>query len=188
MGQGNEMNAYLDAMKNYANFSGRSTRSQYWMFTLVYIALFIIGLIIDVALGFNIGSFAARGIATKSGSPIAGLIVFIHLLPSIAILVRRLHDIDKSGWWMLICIIPFGGIVLLVFCCTKSSVGENRFGRPVGIPTSTPSVPTPNSTSFAMTSSSMLERLEKLATLKSSGALDEAEFQKLKSEMLNQTR
>lgn len=87
----------------YFTFSGRASRSEYWFFALLG---FIIGLI--------------------PGLNLLGLVLFI---PSLAVTVRRLHDTDRSGWWMLLALIPLiGGIVLLVFMCLEGTRGPNRFG------------------------------------------------------------
>lgn len=109
------MNWYLDAWKNYVNFQGRARRKAYWMFVLFnLIAVLIVG-VIDGVLGTG-------GIL---GS-IYGLAVF---LPGLALLVRRLHDIGKSGWWVLIGLVPLiGFIVLLVFAVMDSQAGDNEYG------------------------------------------------------------
>ncbi len=115
------MNGFLTALKKYAVFSGRARRSEYWYFVLFYF-LFAIGLaLIDGITGtFN----QASGMGLLSGLLTLGL-----LIPSIAVSIRRLHDTDRSGWWLLIAFIPLiGAIVLLVFCVQDSSPGDNRFG------------------------------------------------------------
>lgn len=96
--------AVKSVFSNYANFSGRARRSEYWYFALF---LLIISLI-----------------------PIVNLIVgLISIIPSIAVSVRRLHDIGKSGWWLLLFLIPIiGYIVLLIWACTDSQPGENQWG------------------------------------------------------------
>jgi uncharacterized membrane protein YhaH (DUF805 family) len=114
---------YLDVLKNkYADFNGRARRSEYW-----YFALFNILCIIPVAL-----------ISSLLGSFGAILIVLAYiaiLVPSIAVLVRRLHDVGKSGWFYFIALIPLiGGIWLLVLLCTDSNPGANEYGpNPKGI-------------------------------------------------------
>lgn len=109
------MEFFLRAYKNYANFQGRDTRRQYWMFCLFFVVAYIVLLII--------------GSVTGTGRIFGLLFVLASLIPSIAIAVRRLHDIDKSGWWYLINLIPLiGGIVLIVFLASKGTVGDNKFG------------------------------------------------------------
>ncbi|KAA9026944.1 DUF805 domain-containing protein [Niallia endozanthoxylica] len=109
------MQWYLKVLKNYVGFQGRATRQEYWMFVLMnFIAVCILS-IVELLLGIP-------GVLTG----IYGLAVF---LPSLAVLVRRLHDIGKSGWWFLISFIPFiGTIVLIVFACQESQSGENQYG------------------------------------------------------------
>ncbi|MGO1118775.1 DUF805 domain-containing protein [Rhodovibrionaceae bacterium A322] len=107
--------------KKYFDFSGRARRKEYWLFQLSYIILGLIGTVLDVGLGLfdpetGFGMFSA----------ILGIALFI---PSLSVSIRRLHDIGKSGWFILLIFIPvIGAIVLLVFFCLKSEDGENRFG------------------------------------------------------------
>ncbi|MFF2844722.1 DUF805 domain-containing protein [Streptomyces sp. NPDC058001] len=108
------MNWYLDVLKKYAVFSGRARRQEYWMFVLFNVIAAIILSIIDAVIGSNI-------------------LIIIYwlgvLVPSLAVAVRRLHDTDKSGWFLLIGLIPFvGGIILLVFMATEGKPNENQYG------------------------------------------------------------
>jgi uncharacterized membrane protein YhaH (DUF805 family) len=116
----NAMNAYMDAMRRYVDFSGRASRSQFWLYVLFYIIIVVIAVVID-ALVFN--SF-------EGGIGVLQLLVaLIHLIPSIAISVRRLHDTDRSGWWIFISLVPLiGAIWLLVLYCLDGTQGNNRFG------------------------------------------------------------
>lgn len=104
--------AYKRFLRNYTNFSGRSTRSDYWY---VVLANFLIGFVI----GF-IG-----------GPPIIGMIYsLVVLIPGIAVFIRRMHDINKSGWWWFISLVPLvGTIILLVFMCTDSVNENNKYGE-----------------------------------------------------------
>ncbi|UWU20930.1 DUF805 domain-containing protein [Rhizobium sp. CB3060] len=166
------MNAYLDGMRKYATFSGRATRSQFWLFTLMFVILDVIGAVLDAAIG--------TGTANGPGA-IAGLVVLVHALPYISVFVRRLHDIDRTGWWYWFGAVPvIGFIVLLVFMCTQSTPGANRYGPPAG------SSPEPALAGGGLASSpAKVEQLEKLASLRASGAIDEAEFQKMKFDVLS---
>src|SRR4051794_17675133 len=109
---------FADAIRSvfskYVGFSGRARRSEFWWFTLFAVILYIVVAIIDAAIG----------------SSILGIIVGLALLlPSLAVTVRRLHDTGRSGWWILIGIIPvIGAIVLLVFECQDSQPGTNAHG------------------------------------------------------------
>jgi uncharacterized membrane protein YhaH (DUF805 family) len=110
------MNWYLKALKKYAAFSGRAQRKEYWYFILFnLIAIFIVG-IIEVAIGADRGALQI-------------LYWLAVLLPGIGVSVRRLHDTNRSGWWLLIAFVPLiGTIVLIVFYCQDSDAGDNRFG------------------------------------------------------------
>ena len=112
---------YLEALKKYAVFSGRSRRAEYWYFVLFNLIVLIVLELIDALLGTY--SFV-QGVGLLSG--IYSLAVII---PSLAVTVRRLHDIDRTGWWILINLIPLvGTIVLLVFAVTDGTPGNNRYG------------------------------------------------------------
>jgi uncharacterized membrane protein YhaH (DUF805 family) len=109
------MNWYLAVMKKYAVFAGRARRQEYWMFVLF-------NAIISVVIG------AIEGIAGSRGA-LGGIYSLAVLLPSLAVSVRRLHDINRSGWWLLISLVPLVGIiVLLVFAVQDSQEGENKYG------------------------------------------------------------
>ena len=115
------MNWYLDVLKKYAVFSGRARRKEYWYFCLFNIIVAIVLAIVDVIFG----TFSkALGIGLFGG--IYALAVFI---PSLAVSVRRLHDRNRSGWWLLIALVPIiGAIVLLVFMVQDSQEGDNQYG------------------------------------------------------------
>lgn len=114
--------AYKRFLKNYANFNGRSTRSDYWY---VFLANSIIGFV----LGFIGGIIPILSVLTYVLSVIYSLAV---LVPGIALVVRRLHDINKSGWFYFISFIPLvGTIILLVFLCTDSVNEDNKYGEMV---------------------------------------------------------
>lgn len=105
--------AVRSALSQYAVFSGRARRAEYWWFVLFYVIAYVVAAVIDQALG----------------APVLTLIVALGLLvPSLAVSVRRLHDTDRSGWWLLLGLIPFGGIVVLVFECLDGQPGPNRYG------------------------------------------------------------
>ncbi|MDC0136789.1 DUF805 domain-containing protein [Sulfitobacter sp.] len=111
------MGALKDGFARFVDFKTRSTRSQYWWFTLWSVIVSIITGIIDVSLGM--GDTGPVGLLTS-------LVLF---LPSLAVAIRRLHDIGRTGWWMLLVFIPIlGWIVLLVFYCTKSQETPNKWG------------------------------------------------------------
>ncbi len=120
--------------KRYADFSGRSRRQEYWMFTLfnliVYVVLIAIGL--TGVPWSNLGDASTDpepGIALWIALGLTGVYFLGSIVPSIAVTVRRFHDQDMSGWFYFLRFIPYvGGIVLIVFMCIQGTKGENRFG------------------------------------------------------------
>ena len=105
--------------RRYVGFSGRAARSEYWYWTLFVTLLVIVTLLIDLTVfGFN----------TTGVNPMTSIAVLATLLPSIAVAIRRLHDIDRTGWWVLLGLTVIGEIVLLVWACMRGTVGANRFG------------------------------------------------------------
>ncbi|QKE65280.1 DUF805 domain-containing protein [Aquipseudomonas campi] len=115
------MNWYLDVLKKYAVFDGRARRKEYWFFVLFNLIASVVLSIIDGV----IGTFSAEsGIGLLSG--VYSLAV---LLPAIGVSIRRLHDTNRSGWWLLIGLIPLvGAIVLIVFMVQDSTAGDNQYG------------------------------------------------------------
>ena len=112
--------------KRYRDFRGRSRRSEYWFIQLFLVVTNIAVAIIDLALmSWDVDRFIANG-----GGGIVGLVwILVTIVPALAVLVRRLHDTGKSGWWALVGFLPLvGAVVLLVFTVTDSSPGENKFG------------------------------------------------------------
>ena len=110
------MDWYMAVLKKYADFSGRARRREYWMFVLIN---FLIGCGLAV-----IAAFA------QSLNFLSWLYTLAVLVPSIAVSVRRLHDTGRSGWWLLIGLVPLVGlIVLLVFFFQDSAPGDNQYGR-----------------------------------------------------------
>ena len=112
---------------NYATFRGRSRRSEYWWIQLFLVLTNLAVAAVDLALmNGDIDRFIANG-----GGGIVGLIwILVTIVPALAVLVRRLHDTGKSGWWVLIGFVPFvGTIVLFVFSVLDSDAGDNKYGE-----------------------------------------------------------
>ena len=111
---------FVDATKSffsrYVDFAGRSSRSEYWWPQLAI----IIGLVVLGLLGGLLGE--------TIGGAILGIAYLAIIIPSIAIGVRRLHDMDKSGWFYLLALVPIVSLLLLVWFCMKGTTGPNRFG------------------------------------------------------------
>jgi len=115
------MSWYLNCLKKYVIFEGRARRTEYWMFLLFNIIFMVVAIVLD-----NLFK------TTIAGLPY-GVIYFLYafavFIPSIAVIVRRLHDVDKSGTWVFIAFIPFiGSIWLLVLECTEGTRGKNQYG------------------------------------------------------------
>jgi uncharacterized membrane protein YhaH (DUF805 family) len=129
----NFVEAVKSVYRNYVNFSGRARRSEYWWFFLFAIIAATVVAIIESALGLGSGSMTSGGgtfEASYSGGPLSIIWTLGSILPSIAVGIRRLHDTDRSGWWVLIALIPLiGAIVLIVWMATKGTAGPNRFGN-----------------------------------------------------------
>ena len=121
------MEWYLKVVKeNYANFDGRARRKEYWMFVLIYMIVLIIAMVLDGALG--LGFDMGYGVTAPYGW-LYSIVALVHLIPAWGVLVRRLHDVGKSGWFMLISLVPIiGGIWLLVLLCTDGDSSENAYG------------------------------------------------------------
>ena len=114
------MKWYIEVMRKYAVFSGRARRQEYWMFVLSNV-------IIVVFLGIIDGM--ADSDSEGSRSTLTTLYVLATLIPFLAVGVRRLHDTGRSGWWMLIGVIPIiGAIVLLIFIIHDSQLMDNQYG------------------------------------------------------------
>jgi uncharacterized membrane protein YhaH (DUF805 family) len=112
---------YTGALSRYADFSGRTARRPFWILFLVN---FVIGVVLQIL-----------GRATTLFTIVALLYALVWLVPNLAIGVRRLHDTNRSGWWLLIALVPLAGaIVLIVFFATAGDSGSNQHG----------SVPNPN--------------------------------------------
>ena len=106
--------AVVICLTQYFQFSGRAPRSEYWFFVLFTLLVDVVAGIIDAATGSGL---------------LYPICVLLLLIPSLAVLIRRLHDVDRSGWWCLILFVPLvGAILVLVWACTRGTPGPNRFG------------------------------------------------------------
>jgi len=155
--------AVSSCYSNYATFSGRASRSEYWFFALFHfliifagVALISVGIGIVILIGFGLVNF----------------------LPHLSVTVRRLHDTDHSGWWYWICLIPLVGIVLLlIWGCTRGTWGDNRFG-PDPLEGQAPRPP------YYAPRADLADELSRLAKLRDQGTISEEEFQRLKTKLI----
>jgi uncharacterized membrane protein YhaH (DUF805 family) len=106
--------AIQSGFNHYVTFSGRAQRSAYWYWTLFVIIVSIVLNFIDVALG--------------TAGLIGGLVGLALLLPGLSVSIRRLHDLDRTGWWLLIILTGIGMILLIVWFCMRGTVGPNGYG------------------------------------------------------------
>lgn len=127
------MNAFQEYFLNVVKFkyfqpNGRARRKEFWMYQLFFLAIYFVLLIVAsilAALSETLGMLVMLAVA---------LVILGLILPGITLNIRRLHDIGKSGWWLLLSLIPFGSIVLLVFACLDSQPGDNMYGpNPKGL-------------------------------------------------------
>lgn len=123
------MNYYLHVLQNFNNFSGRARRKEYWMYTLIYMPILFLAMFADNALGTTF-QMDVMGQSVDIGYGwIYVIVALLHFLPSLSVVVRRLHDVGKSGWFYLIILIPLLGIIwMLVLLVSNGNVGENKYG------------------------------------------------------------
>ena len=130
------MEWFIKCIKNYTVFKGRSSREEFWNFMLFWVIFYVLVVLIDKMLGGNYINF--KDLPFSNYIPLAklfdevGLLTLMYrpltLLPSLAAISRRLHDINRSGWWCLMCVTPLV-IILIVFLCKKGDEDENQFGQ-----------------------------------------------------------
>ncbi|MFD9902934.1 DUF805 domain-containing protein [Streptomyces sp. NPDC059063] len=108
------MHWYFDVLKKYAVFNGRARRKEYWMFTLISSIITVVLALVDIALGTGLVIQAIYSLAV--------------LLPSIAVGVRRLHDTNRQGWWLLLFLIPVIGAIILIVMLATDSKPHNAYG------------------------------------------------------------
>jgi len=118
-------------LARYADFTGRARRTEYWGWTLL---LWTLGVLLLLFIGFTAPSPEAERLGVASPLPWIGTLVLIVLMfaafiPNLAVSVRRLHDQDKSGWFLLLSFVPLGGLILLLMMTFAGTKGPNRFGN-----------------------------------------------------------
>jgi uncharacterized membrane protein YhaH (DUF805 family) len=125
----NMMEAVRTVFSKYATFTGRARRAEFWWFVLFYIIVnFILGLIDSVLFGTT--TTTETSFSAETDTPIlSGIFWLATIIPYIAVGVRRLHDTNRTGWWLLLGFIPLiGAIILIVWFATGGDRGRNRFG------------------------------------------------------------
>ncbi len=129
------MKLFIKCIKNYTLFKGRASRTEFWYFILYWAIFYVIIIAVDRVLGFNVINL--KTLPFSEYIPLAnlfeevGLLTVIYrpltILPSLAVISRRLHDINRSGWWCLMCVTPLV-VILIIFLCKKSDENKNQFG------------------------------------------------------------
>lgn len=107
------MDYFIEALKKYADFTGRARRKEYWMFTAFYMVFYIACIVIDAAIGMVV---------------LSTIFSLALLVPTISIGARRLHDTGRSGWWQLIVLIPLVGLIIILVFLTQDSHDTNNYG------------------------------------------------------------
>jgi len=106
------MKAYIDAMRRYADFEGRSSRSQFWFYHLALLGLVVLAFVVDIVISGD----------AEPEPLLSAIVIIAHYCPSLAVIIRRLHDADQSGWLSLLIVAPLLGIVaFIVFGCLAPS-------------------------------------------------------------------
>ena len=120
------MKEFLAVFRRWRDFSGRSSRREYWMFTLVLMIIaFVLGILDGVMLG--VMGYTLNEAETQLFT-LGNAYSLVTLIPSISVSVRRLHDIDKSGWWLLLVFTGIGILLIIYWACLRSDEDENRYG------------------------------------------------------------
>lgn len=121
-----DFNLMFAPLRKFADFNGRARRSEYWLF---FLFVFVVSIVLNIIGGMVMGG-SSDPTNPFAGASLLGLIwALITLIPSLAVGVRRLHDTDRSGWWILIGLIPLvGAIVLIIFYVLDGTPGPNKFG------------------------------------------------------------
>ena len=177
------MNSYLSAMRSYRDFTGRTSRGDYWRFILVYFGIALIALALD----------AAFATGNKDGGLFIGLTHLVHLLPQVAAGIRRMHDTNYSGWWVLLSPVALVFACFACFACFAGTPGPNRFGTPLvagAVPASIGTAPSGAvpAQPFVQPQRDVIAEIERLAQLRAGGSLSEAEFEVMKAQALSQAR
>ena len=129
------MKWFIKCIKNYTLFRGRASRTEFWYFILYWAIFYIIIIAVEKVIGLDFINLKAllssEYIPLENLYDKVGLLTVIYrpltILPSLAVISRRLHDINRSGWWCLMCVTPLV-IILIIFLCKKSDENENQFG------------------------------------------------------------
>jgi len=126
--KGCPMNWYIECLRKYADFSGRARRREFWMFHLFYLVFALVVGFVEGWLGF----------AGRIVGPLSVIYILSMIVPSSAVAVRRLHDTNRSGWWLWISLVPIAGFALLYFWAQDGQRSANQYGPDPKAPVATP--------------------------------------------------
>lgn len=181
------MTGYLAALRSYARFEGRATRGEFWSFLL--------GAGLVCLFAASVEAQLLRGPGHHE-PVVVWFVALAHIVPAYAVSARRLHDTNRTGWLVLLNVIPLGTLVVLALACLPGTLGPNRYGPdPLGreplpeapsvhrTPAAGVIVPT---ASFVPARRDAVGEIERLAQLRASGALSETEFAAMKARLLGQ--
>lgn len=125
--------AISTGLRKYATFAGRAQRSEFWWFVLFNVLVGAITALLDTALGLDSAHVDLRlgPVFFRESGLLTILSSAFLLLPNLGVAVRRLHDVGRTGWWLLVAVVPCLGVLLLVvFLCTRGQLVANRYGAP----------------------------------------------------------
>jgi len=127
--RGEAMNEFIKPYFKYAQFNGRADRKEFWYFFLFYIVVYTLLAIVDgIAFGGNV-SMAQDGFSASSSGPLQAIFALGSFIPMLAVTFRRLHDINKTAWWILLGLIPLvGTIILIIWYARKGDPAPNTYG------------------------------------------------------------
>lgn len=130
------MSLMFQPLKKYAEFSGRARRAEFWLFSLFIAIVEVVYIVLMAVTGnFDSSNYGAVNGAGMALMGLFGIFCLAIIVPSLAVTFRRLHDTNRSAWWLLIGFLPFiGAVVLLIFYLLPGTAGSNRFGAdPKGV-------------------------------------------------------
>lgn len=117
--------AVTTCFKKYATFTGRAARSEYWFWVLFTVLASIVANVVDMSL---FGIDMSNPESAQAFKPVSSIFSLATLVPGLAVSARRLHDTNRSGWWLLLAFTIIGIIPLIIWYCTRGNEGDNRFG------------------------------------------------------------
>ena len=126
------MRWYLAVMRSYSGFDGRASLSEFWYFTLFHVIILALAPFADMLLGELIGRIPW---AEPTGVPVITMAYLVgSTLPALAVLVRRLHDTGRTGWWALLLPVPLIAVLVYFFCLLPGNIGANKYGEQPPVP------------------------------------------------------